>query len=110
MSTLNALLPFGLVLGALLALWFAFSRPVSLLPRWVRHAYLLLSAGLGAWGVVSYIKAHCQSSLSEHAYSLILQARAWLAGLTLGVLTVLVMAGVFPRLFGRPNRREPPGG
>src|SRR5262245_11979264 len=108
MSIFNAILPLGLVVGGLFALWFAFSRPVSLLPRWVRHAYLLLSTGMGGLGVVGYIKAYHESSLSEHTYSLILQARAWLAGFSLGILVVLMLAGVFPRLFGGSQGSEPP--
>src|SRR5436189_2945322 len=100
MNTCNAILPIGLVVCAVFALWFAFSRPVSLLPRWVRHAYLLLSAGMGAWGVVSYIKTHDESSLSAHTYSLILQARAWLAGFSLAIIIILMLAGVFPRILG----------
>src|SRR5262249_18681646 len=108
MNTFNAILPIGLVAAALFALWFAFSRPVSLLPRWVRHSYLLLSVGLGGLGVLGYIKAHHQSPFSEHTYSLILQARAWLAGFTLGILIVLMLAGVFPRLFGSSRSSKPP--
>jgi len=108
MNALNAILPVGLVIGALFALFFAFSKPVGTLPRWVRHAYLSLSAGMGGWGVVSYIKTHYQSSISEQTYSLILQASARLAGFSLAILLVLMLAGVFPRLFGRPDRSEPP--
>ena len=108
MNALNAMLPIALVVAALFALWFALSRPVSLLPRWVRHAYLLLSAGMGAWAVVSYVKAHHQSSLSEHAYSLILQARGWLAGFSIGILIVLMLSGAFPKIFGRSDGGEPP--
>ena len=108
MNTFNAILPIGLVVGALFALWFAFSRPVNLLPRWVRHAYLLLSAGMSTWGVVSYLKTHHQAAVSEHTYSLILQARAWLAGFSLAILIVLMLAGVFPRIFGRSETSEPP--
>ncbi|HEX5222251.1 MAG TPA: hypothetical protein VFZ59_22045 [Verrucomicrobiae bacterium] len=61
----------------------------------------LLSAGMVGWAVVSYIKAHHQTSLSEHTYLLILQARAWLAGFLLAIVLVLMLAGVFPKLFGR---------
>jgi hypothetical protein len=105
---MNAALPIGLIVGAAFALWFAFSKPVRLLPRWVRHAYLLLSVGMAGWAVVSYIKAHHQTSLSEHTYLLILQARAWLAGFTLAIIVVLMLAGVFPRLFGRSESGKPP--
>lgn len=105
---MNEILPIGLVVGALFALFLAFSKPVSLLPRWVRHAYLLLSVSLAAWGIVSYLKTHHQPSLSDHPYSLLLQARAWLAGFSGGILTVLIMAGVFPGIFGQSKKHEPP--
>ena len=108
MNTLNAILPIGLVVGALFALFFAFSKPVGMLPRWVRHAYLLLSVGMAAWGILTYIKTHSQSSISEHAYLLILQARAWLAGFSGGILIVLIVSGVFPRIFGRSDSGGPP--
>lgn len=108
MSTFNAILPFGLLAGALFAVFFAFSKPVSLLPRWVRHAYLLLAFGMAGMGVAGYLKTHYQSSFSESANSLLLQARAWFSGFSLGILIVLLLAGVFPVFLGRSNRIEPP--
>ncbi len=101
MNIFNSILPFALVLGAMIAAGFAFSKAISILPRWVRNAYLLLSVGMGSWGVVAFLNVHKQRFLSEHTYSLILQARAWLAGFSLGILIILMLAGVFPRIFSR---------
>jgi len=108
MQVLNTLGSLALAGGALLALWMTCSEPVSHLPRWVRQVYLLLSGGMTAWGVVNYIKAHSRASLSDQTFSVILQARAWLAGFSLAILIVLMLTGVFPRLFGRSKNGEPP--
>jgi hypothetical protein len=98
MNVFKALLPFLLLASAGFAVMFAFSKPVSLLPRWVRHAYLLLAGGMGGWAVVNYIRTHYQSSFSEHAYSLLLQGQGWLAGFTTATILILIMANVFPTL------------